>query len=121
MYDLTWTEECRLAFKKLKKFFASPPLLSKPEARELFLYLTTTMKVVSSVLIQMDDRKVQKLIYYTGKVLHDAETRYSKSKKIVFALIVSTQHLMSYFQVHPIVILIDQPLKPILHWPNTFG
>ena len=40
-------------------------------------------------------------------------------KKIVFALITSVQCLKSYFQVHPIIILIHQPLHSILQCPNT--
>lgn len=82
-------EECRLAFEKFKKFLISLPLLSKPEVgEELFLYLVATTKAVSSMLIQMDDKKVQKLIYCTSKVLHDMEIKYSKSKKIIFILII---------------------------------
>ena len=36
-------------------------------------------------------------------------------------LITSTQYLRSYFQAHPIVVLTDQPLRPILQCPDTSG
>lgn len=81
-------EECRHAFEDLKSFLASPHLLSKLEVGvELYLYLAASLEVVSSILVQVDDKGLRKTIYYTNRVLYDVETRYSKSKKIVFALI----------------------------------
>lgn len=83
-------EECHQAFKELKKFFGSPPLLSKFEVREdLYLYFAASLEAVSSILIQVDDKGAQSPIYYTNQVLHDTETRYSKAQKIIYALIIS--------------------------------
>lgn len=82
-------KKCWQALKKLKKFLASPPLLVEPEVRnELYLYLTTSSEVINFVLVRVDDKGAQKSIYYTRKVLCDAETRYSKPEKVVFALII---------------------------------
>ena len=52
-------------------------------------------------------------------MFHNAETRYSKMKKMVYALIISSRRLRPYFQTHPIVILTDQPLKAIVYRPDT--
>ena len=52
---------------------------------------------------------------------HGAEARYSKTEKMIFALIVSAQRLRLYFQAHAIVVLTDQPLRAILHRPDTSG
>ena len=63
---------------------------------------------------------MQKPIYYISRVLQDIETRYSKVKKLVYVLITSCRRLCPYFQAHPIVVLIDQPLRQILCNPvNT--
>lgn len=57
MHGVDWTEEYRQAFKDLKSFLTSPPLLSKLEVgEELYLYLTASLKVVSSVLVRVDDK-----------------------------------------------------------------
>lgn len=65
------------------KFDGSPPLLSKPEVREeLYLYLTVSVEAISSILIWMDDKGIQKPIYYISQVLYDVEIRYSKHEKI---------------------------------------
>lgn len=114
MNTFDWIEECQQAFEDLKKFLATPSLLSKLEVREeLYPYLVASPEAVSLVLVRLDDKRIQKLIYYTSWVLHDIETRYSKSKKIVYALIISMQHVRPYFQAHLIVVLIE-PLRDIL-------
>lgn len=112
MHDFVWSKECHLAFKELKKFLASPPLLSKPRpGEEIFLYLAPTMEAISFMLVRVNKRP----IYYISKVLHNTKTRYSNIKKIVFTLIDSTQHLKPYFQNHPIIVLTNMLLKDILH------
>ena len=54
---------------------------------------------VSSVLVRKED-KLQKPVYYTSRILRDAETRYSKLEKTIFALIISARRLRPYFQAH---------------------
>ena len=118
--DFLRSDECRQSFEDLKKYLASPPLLTKSKVREiLYLYLVTSTEAVSSVLIQENKNQIQRSVYYTSKVLHNAEVRYSRVEKMIYALIISSQRLRPYFQAHPIIILTDQPLKAILHQPDT--
>lgn len=80
MPNITWIGECCQAFKELKKFLLFPPLLSKPKmGAELYLYLTTSLKVISLILIWVDDKGIQRPIYYISQVIHDAKARYSKA------------------------------------------
>lgn len=53
------------------------------------LYLAVALEVVNSILVRMDNKGIQKSIYHTSRVLHDTETKYSKPKKIFYALIIS--------------------------------
>jgi len=49
--DFCWNEECEMSFQGLKKYLASPPLLSKPSSGEmLFLYLAVSESAVSGAL-----------------------------------------------------------------------
>ena len=73
----------------------------------LYLYLATLTEAVSSVLVQEDENRIQRFIYYTSKVLHNAEIRYSTAEKMIYALIILSQRLHLYFQAHPIVVLMD--------------
>lgn len=106
MHNFTWMKECKQVFEELKKFLGSPPPLSKLEVgEELLLYLVASPKAMRSVLIQVDDKEIQKLIYYTSQVLNNAESRNSKPEKIVYPLIISG--------------ILN--LKRLLQWLGTFG
>lgn len=57
-----WTLKCDEAFQNLKKYLASPPILSSPEPREdLYVYLVVYDHAVSVMLIR--------LVYYINKTL----------------------------------------------------
>ena len=60
-------------------------------------------------------------MYYSNKIFHDAEIRYTKLKKLIFALVITAKKLQPYFQVHTIVLLMDQPIKAVLHHLDTSG
>ena len=65
---IDWDGKCDEAFKGLKEYLASPPLLSKSLPREvLYVYLAVFEKAVSSVLVREED-KVQYPVYYNSKV-----------------------------------------------------
>ena len=50
-----WTDECQKAFKDLKKYLSSPPLLSpsKP-GEELYLYIAIPQVAVSTALVRKE-------------------------------------------------------------------
>ncbi|GFZ19883.1 hypothetical protein Acr_28g0005880 [Actinidia rufa] len=116
-----WSEESENAFRQLKEYLGSPPLLSVPTADEdLYVYLSASPTAISAVLVR-EEGKIQKPIYYVSKTLIGAEARYPRIKKIVYALMIAARKLRHYFQAHSIVVLTDQPLKQILHRPDTSG
>lgn len=78
MKDFNWLDEYQRAFDELNGYLGLPLLLSKLSMGEiLFIYLSISQEAISSVLIQEDEMKVQRPIYYMNKILHDMETRYS--------------------------------------------
>ncbi|XP_077248596.1 uncharacterized protein LOC143888148 [Tasmannia lanceolata] len=114
-----WTQECQVAFEELKQYLSSPPLLTKPEpGEELLLYLSVSPMALAAVLIR-EEHNQQKPVYYVSKVLHDAEIRYQRVEKLAYALIIAARKLRPYFQVHTIKVLTDQPLRQVLHRPDT--
>ncbi|XP_074297785.1 uncharacterized protein LOC141628558 [Silene latifolia] len=67
-----WTADHDQAFRELKHYPSTPPLLSKPEQGEpLFLYLAVTEVEVSAVLVR-EQGKEQKPVYYVRKFLQPA-------------------------------------------------
>ncbi|XP_077251886.1 uncharacterized protein LOC143891132 [Tasmannia lanceolata] len=116
-----WTEECQIAFEKLKQYLSSPPLLTKAKpGEELLLYLSVSPMALAAVLFR-EEQKQQKPIYYVSKVLHDTETRYQRVEKLVYALLMAARKLRPYFQAHTRKVLTDQSLRQVLHRPDTSG
>ena len=85
-----------------------PPILSSllPEEK-LYMYLAVSEWVISAALFRCPSPKEQKPIYYVSRALADVETRYSKMELTTLALRSVAQKLCSYFQAHPVVVLID--------------
>ncbi|RYQ82848.1 hypothetical protein Ahy_B10g101409 [Arachis hypogaea] len=117
-----WKEECEVAFQHFKKTLAEPPILAKPQTGEtLYLYLSITEETLAAALIRENKKKEQKPIYFTSKVLQDAETRYSRLEKLAFALLTASRRLRQYFQAHPITVRTDQAVKQVLQKPDLAG
>ncbi|CAA7059312.1 unnamed protein product [Microthlaspi erraticum] len=116
-----WDEKCEDAFKQLKEYLTTPPILVKPEEGEtLFLYIAISSTAVSGVLVR-EDRGEQRPVFYVSKTLNDAETRYPTLEKLALAVVISARKLRPYFQSHSIVVFTSQPLRQILHGPNQSG
>ena len=97
------------------------PLLSPSmPGEELYLYLAVSPHAVSSALIR-EERRVQKLVYYTSRALRGAEERYPMMEKLAFALVTTFRKLRHYFQAHIINVLIDHPLKKAMNKLEASG
>ncbi|XP_059654681.1 uncharacterized protein LOC132301448 [Cornus florida] len=118
---LKWTPECKQAFKELKQYLSSPLLVSRTiPGEELYIYLAVSTTAVSSALIR-EEEGVQRPVYFVSRTLRGVEERYPRTEQLAFALIMSTRKLRPYFQAHTIVVLIDQPLRQVLHKPESSG
>ncbi|VFQ79942.1 unnamed protein product [Cuscuta campestris] len=77
-----WTQECQEAYEELKRYLASPPILSKPEPGDvLTLYLAIADCAISTVIVR-EENGAQHPVYYVSKTLRDAElsTRWSSGR-----------------------------------------
>ncbi|XP_074378355.1 uncharacterized protein LOC141719890 [Apium graveolens] len=75
---------------------------------------------ISGVLVREEDGQ-QSPVYYVSKRIHDAETRYTSMEKLVYALILVSRRLRSYFQAHRIEVHTTYPLRQVLHKPELSG
>ena len=70
-----WMEEANEAFKKLKAYLTSSPVLTPPKKDEdMMLYISTTSTVISTtIVIEREEEgcvyKVQGPVYYISEVL----------------------------------------------------
>ena len=77
----------------MKHYLSTTPILSAPEdGDDLFLYLAVSEVAISVVLVREENIK-QRPIFYTSKILLDAETRYSDLEKMVLALVTAKKNL----------------------------
>ena len=87
----------------------------------LYLYLAASDIAVSAALFkECGDTKLRP-VFFVSKSLTDAETRYSHLERAALALRTAAQKLRPYFQAHPVVVLIDLPLRGTIHKPDMFG
>ena len=82
------------------------------------MYLTVSAMAISAALIQEEERK-QLPVYYVSQAFQGAEAKYPRIEKIVFALIVVLYKLRPYFQVNPIFVMTDQPIKKFMNKPEA--
>lgn len=103
--NFEWNKKCKEDFENLKVYVSSLPLLSKLEEGEpLYIYLTITPDMVSSVMVRIRKNE-HLLVYYLSKVLGTVEKNYQEIKKHDYCLVEATRKLKLYFQSHKIVVL----------------
>jgi hypothetical protein len=66
-------------------------------------------------------RTIQKSVYYISEVLHEANTRYLETHKLIYTVLVASRKLRHYFQAHRVVVVTSFPLRAILHNSNATG
>ena len=100
-----WSEECTLAFQRLKKYLSRPPIMSNSEVDEvLYAYIAVVLHAVSLVLVRVDSG-IQRPVYYMSKSLYEAEVHYLPLEKTILAMVHATRKLPHYFQAHTVVVL----------------
>ena len=84
-----WTEECALAFQKLKEYLSRPLIMSSSKVDEvLFAYIVVAPHVVSLVLIRVDS-DMQRPVYYVSKSLQEVEV-YLPLEKAILVVVQAT-------------------------------
>lgn len=113
-----WPPLCPWAFEQLKAYLSRTPFLVSPvEGGTLFMYLAVTEVVVSFVICSLRNERMMP-IYYVSHVLAGVQIRYSPLGKHIFTLIISACKLKPYFQVHPVTVFTNVPLRQIMHKPD---
>ena len=105
----------------------SAPILVTPERGEpLLLYITASNHVVSAALVVEREEpghqlKVQRPVYFIGKLLTDPKVWYSQVQKLLYAMLIATQKLLHYFTDHEVMVVTSYPLGDIIRNHDTVG
>nr|GEZ82778.1 reverse transcriptase domain-containing protein [Tanacetum cinerariifolium] len=119
--DFRWTTEAEQAFQQLKQHLSALPLLAAPKPQEeLIMYLSATHGAISAVLLT-ERGTAQTPVYFISRALQGPELNYSPMEKLVLSLVFAAKRLRRYFQVHPIMVITDQPIKQVMSRPDAAG
>ena len=85
------------------------------------LYILASESTIGSMLVQEDEKCVERPVYYLSRVLNDPETRYSDIEKLCMCLYFSCIKLKQY--IKPVDVYVSSHFdiikhmlsKPILH------
>ena len=103
--EFRWSEDCVIAFQKLKHYLSHPPIMSSPMVDEvLFAYIAVALYAISLVLIRVDNG-MQQPVYYVSKSLNEAVVRYLPLENAILAVVHAIRKLPYYFQVRTVVVL----------------
>jgi hypothetical protein len=64
-------------------------------------------------------RTIQRPVYFTSEVLHEAKARYLEVHKLLYVVLITSRKLQHHFQAHRISVVTSYPLRAILHNPDT--
>ena len=113
----TWTPQADSGFRELKKMLSSAPILVAPLPKEpILLYIATTNRVVSDVIVLERDEEgklVQRPVYYLSEVLSASKQNYPHYKKMAYGVYMSAKKLKHYFEEHPIKVVCEAPISEI--------
>ena len=119
--------EAEEALKDLKRLLTTPPILVAPREKEpLYLYVSATKRVVSTVLVieRMEEghtQSIQGSVYYLSEVLSISKKRYPHYQKLAYAVFMSSRKLTHYFAENPITVISSSGIGDILTNPNATG
>lgn len=91
-----WTEDCEQSFKKLKEILINPPLLQYPNFEETFNITTDASSFALGAILSQGKIPNDKPVAYAGRVLNEAETRYSTIEQEMLAIIWGVKHFRPY-------------------------
>lgn len=86
----------------------------------LYLYLSISGVVVSSVLVK-DEDNTHVPVYFVSNVLTLLKMKYVEIEKYLYALIILASKLSPYFYAHSITVLTNHPLKHFSQKPGALG
>ena len=118
----TWTEECDIAFQRLKQVLSSAPVLVYPSTDGTFILDTDASDTgIGAVLSQVQGGE-ERVIAYFSQSLAKAERRYCVTRKELLALVMAVKHFHHYLYGRHFKVRTDHgALKWLMSFKNPEG
>jgi hypothetical protein len=110
-----WDNDCKKAMETLKQALVSAPVLGYADySRPFILSADCSGVALGSILSQMGEDGVERVIGFHGRMLNKCERKYSGTEREALAIFDSLKHFRHYIQSVPITIKTDhQPLRGV--------
>ncbi|XP_070667535.1 uncharacterized protein [Malus domestica] len=83
-----WDDAYRNAFKSIKRYLASPPVLGAPmPGKPLILYIAAQKGSIGALWAQENEDQKERALYYLSRTFAGAELSYSPNEKMCLALV----------------------------------
>ena len=95
--NVKWSLQCESAFKQLKDYLSTDPILKAPDfSKPFFLQTDASKKGIGAVLGQLDDQLREHPVIYLSRQLKSSESNYSVSEQECLAIVWSVKKLRYY-------------------------
>jgi hypothetical protein len=111
----------------LKATLTHAPILTLPlDGEPLYLYISVTTQVVSTVIVVERTEEghalpVQQPVYYISEVLSETKARYPQVQKLLYAVVLARRKLRHYFEAHLVMLVSSFLLGEIVRNPDAVG
>ncbi|XP_073353569.1 uncharacterized protein [Aegilops tauschii subsp. strangulata] len=122
-----WNDQADEAFQDLKRMLSTAPVLAAPAEKEpLLLYIATTSRSVSVVLVveRPEKGKIQSVqcpFYYLSEVLSASKKNYPHYKKMCYGVYFTAKKLKRYFKEHIVTVVSTAPIGEIMGCRDASG
>lgn len=102
-----FTDECKVAFDRLKTELTSAPIITAPDWSPPFeLMCDASDKAIGAVLGQRKDKKLH-VIYYASKTLDDAQVNYATTEKELLVVVYTCEKFCQYLVGSKVIVYTD--------------
>ena len=100
-------EECKQAFKDLKKILTSTPFIRPPNWDVPFEIMCDALDYAVGIILGQHIDKLPHVIYYVSRTLKDAQLNYSTTEKELLVVVFALHKFRSYLLRSKIIIYWD--------------
>jgi len=119
-----WDDTCQVAFVRLKNMLSDMVILAYPDPNKDYRLYTDASNfsigacLTQRVYVELEDKEIEKPIYFLSHKLSDTQTRWSTIEKEAYAIHYSLQKLHHYLHSATFTIYTDhKPLQYLLNSP----
>ena len=103
-----WSEECEVAFQKLKNALISAPILKAPDWNKIFhVHIDASAYAIGCILAQPYENNMDFPVSYSSRQLNSAEKNYTTTKREGLAMVYAVKKFRHYLLANKFIFFTD--------------